>query len=269
MHIDMKNVLTIHCKGTDGNVKVSSKGPLPVNVLKALLEELPKVVLGDTAELSAKERKTYDFNIQFEEGSLIANLLVASTVVVPREFSTDLSSVKANARTSSLASESRICALSKIRDSLRLWGATSLCVSSSECNIDEFNVWDTDLHSLLPAHHWFDSEGVICGQVVDAGGANSSNVHIVVPGVKHPIVAAMEKKKIAALGRNILYQNIVAHVTYRYCIETGKTKDYKILEFIEPDCSIDMELLESEEKSCGAEFTNVPDVVAMIREMRG
>jgi len=83
---------------------------------------------------------------------------------------------------------------------------------------------------------WVKAEKYLTGKVVDAGGKNKPNIHLVLPSGVTVMIGATEQQ---LKGQPYIYENMTFNVSAKEHLKTGEIKDAVLLDAVEASKEID------------------------------
>lgn len=122
--------------------------------------------------------------------------------------------------------------------------------------------------TVITKENWVSVERYIRGELQDLGGIKSSNAHIrMSDGQK--LTIKTNKDLVRAQSVNRVYHDVTVRIKAKLNLYTGEIKDAELIEFVEYAPKFDENQFEAMTQKGRNAWSDVPDHVRWIRELRG
>ena len=139
-------------------------------------------------------------------------------------------------------------------------------VAFGEGNSEALTINSETIFKHRQKDQWTKTEKYLRGRVVDLGGKNVANIHMVVPGV--PGVVVVDASEDELRGADYLYKEVTLGVRGLEHIRTGELKDLRLLEVHPTPEEIDEEKLQELWNTGKEAWSDVKDSSAWVEELR-
>jgi hypothetical protein len=255
----LENILTVHSEGERDGLSFS-KLALPMDVIDIVASMRTIVVGGGRGDI----RKHLRFAV--EDGSMKLSLVLPSAIAAAwlpaSTFAADMTAIS-KGQFSIVQDEKRARAYYAVRDSLREAGATTVKIGAEAADIPEFDAFPRE--AIVP-DMWVESDGYVSAKINDLGGKSVANVHLETEEGQI-ITATSDKSYLSSFRENLLYKQVLAHVSYLYNVRTGERVRFRLVEFVDRKTRFDEDAF-TREVSGRNGWSKVADPVAAIRKMR-
>lgn len=220
--------------------------------------------LGEVVDLLQGELDRGDLGrpaVTIETGSLRVTSLVST--VVASSLAADLSKFQGDLDLDSL-SPKRAKVLQKWRS--RSSSTQFYSIAFREGNSDVLTINSETIFKHKQKDQWTKTEKYLRGKVVDLGGKNVANIHMVVPGV--PGVVVVDASEDELRGADYLYKEVTLGVRGLEHIRTGELKDLRLTEVHPTPEKIDEEKLQELWSAGKDAWSDVKNSSTWVEEMR-
>jgi hypothetical protein len=239
-----------------------SPSKVDLDHFRSFNKEVEDFVLGSSPDRTARK----EIVISVEEGSLslkyILPVLIASTlssdIQVLRQ-STSLDGI--DSTRAKIADAWQLRALQEADYSVQIGEADP---GRSMITIDRTSTYKLEEDSDL----WVLEEQYVVGRVMDLGGVSKANAHLKIDGAGPPLVLASTPEYLGSCERNYLYQDVLAHISYKRNLRNGRQKELRLVDFVGLAPSYDSEELAAFVEK-GTKVWSGVDANTWVREWRG
>ncbi|MBT9449966.1 hypothetical protein ICN84_07750 [Akkermansia glycaniphila] len=251
-------VITLSLSGFVEGKGIISPKTIDIAHLGKYLQEVSELVRG-----SNKDRLSV-VPVEIEDGSV--KLIVYLCSLLASSFLTDMRNIKAGEYDT--VSPKRV-------EILRKWEKRAVKDSISyqigEGYKGEYRLLTISKHKKLPAdvtkNIWLQTEKIIEGTVLNAGGARSSNIHLDTPHDERLIIDVSDEH-FHDLRQNIIKQHIKMRVKCETNIITGNSRKYSLIAFIFPKVWDESRFRAICSKATN-DWKDIPDAAEWVNKLRG
>lgn len=115
---------------------------------------------------------------------------------------------------------------------------------------------------------WVTVEKYLVGHVVDMGGKQEPNVHLVLADTGRMIQVSATEQQLAAEEENQLYRDVTLRVQAQQHLKTRQLRRVKLLEFLHRTDEVDQQALERLWKNGREAWKDVPSATAWVDALR-
>jgi hypothetical protein len=112
-------------------------------------------------------------------------------------------------------------------------------------------------------------EKYLFGRVVDMGGTQKANVHLVLEATGKTVIVSSSEEFLRDQEQNRLYHMVLVHVRAEQHTGTGEFRSVRLIDFVNYDPSYDEEGLERFIEQGTQAWAGVPDAAEWVRKLRG
>jgi hypothetical protein len=115
----------------------------------------------------------------------------------------------------------------------------------SDAKHREVRIAETSAFEHGHEKNWVAVEKYLTGKVVDAGGKQDPNIHLMLPGSGEEQIVQATEQQLADEKENQLYKNVTLRVQAEQHLRTKALRNVRLVQFAPSDTEIDEEALQS------------------------
>lgn len=115
---------------------------------------------------------------------------------------------------------------------------------------------------------WVTVEKYLAGRVVDLGGKQEPNVHLVLADTRKTIQVSATEQQLAAEEENQLYRDVTLRVQAQQHLRTRELRNVRLLEFLHRTADVDQQALERLWKNGREAWRDVPSATVWVEALR-
>lgn len=227
--------------------------------LRAFLEEVETLVKGDVLSETLAESR-----VRIEEGSLKIVTLV--TALLAANVQADLSALS-ETRDLDAIQPKRAQIIEKWQKRARRLPHRKYAISdTSNHNVQ---IAGTTAFEHRHEKNWVAVEKYLTGKVVDAGGKQDPNIHLMLPGSGEEQIVQATEQQLSEEKENQLYKHVTLRVQAEQHIRTKALRNVRLVQFAPSDTEVDEEALNSLWAKGREAWKDVTSAQEWVESLRG
>jgi len=228
--------------------------------LRAFLDEIEKLIKGNLGGASLSDSK-----VELRQGSLIVATLVSA--LIASDLSSDLSRLDATGDLDAIQP--------RRADVLELWQARATKSPTRAYSLSglgrkrPLRISSTSLFQRGAENQWVSVEKYVTGKVIDAGGKNAPNIHLILLESGKGLKIDATEQQLAGERDNPLYKLLTLRVQGEQHLRTRDLRNLKLLEFHAPSGQADDGVLQNLWNKGREAWRSVPSATQWVETLRG
>jgi hypothetical protein len=228
--------------------------------LRGFLEEVESLIKGDVSEASLANSR-----VQIKEGSvkivaLVAQLLASSV----RE---DLAILEKTGDLDAIQS-SRAKVIERWQSRVRRLPTRTYSIPNV-AGRREIRISNTSQFQHAEENAWVRVEKHLTGEVVNIGGKQNPNVHLVLAGTGESVLVDATKQQLAAEEENLAYKNVTLRVQGEQHLRTKALRNLTLIQFSPQTMEVDEQALVSLWEKGREAWKEVKSAAGWVESLRG
>ncbi len=229
--------------------------------LRGFLDEIEKLIKGDVPGASLANSK-----VRIEEGSVRAVVMAGHLLI--SSVNADMAMLEATGNLDLVQSKRAEVIEGWQKRTQRQPSRSYLVKDQSRANAKPLIIESGSQYQHGAENAWVKVEKYLAGRVVDLGGKQDPNVHLVLADTGKNIQVSATEQQLAAETENQLYKDVTLRVQAEQHLVTHALRKVRLLEFLHRTDGVDEEALKSLWENGREAWKDVPSATAWVEAMR-